>query len=126
VAEANPTPAAAPAAGLVNVSGTVAGDIVSGSLDSLVDLIAVLQNNDAQPPHILLDPLGWAQFRKLKTGETYNSTLLGAGTTDAQQLLLSLPVIVDKAVPDFTGIVVDRNAVVSAVGTPQVATSVDQ
>ena len=31
-----------------------------------------------------------------------------------------------EAVPDFSGIVVDRNAVVSAVGTLQVATSVDQ
>jgi hypothetical protein len=37
---------------------------------------------------------------------------LGAGTSDAQQLLLSLPVLVNPAVPDYTGLVIDRNAVV--------------
>lgn len=37
-------------------------------------------------------------------------------------MLLSLPVIVNPAVPDYTGIVVDRRAVVSAVSPVSVAT----
>ena len=65
----------------------IQGDDVSGSLDALVDLIAQLQDNLAVPSHILLDPRGWAELRKLKTGNTFNSSLLGAGTTDAVPML---------------------------------------
>jgi HK97 family phage major capsid protein len=50
---------------------------------------------------------------------------LGAGTSDAQQLLLSLPVIVNNAIDDHASLVIDSRAVVSAVGTVQVATSTD-
>lgn len=125
VAEPAPSPGVAPVAGLLNTASIVDGGEVSGSLDGLVDLIAQLQVNLSIPSHVLLDPLGWAAFRKLKTGEAYNSTLLGAGTTDAQTLLLSLPVIVNVALPAYTGLVIDRNAVVSAVGPVNVATSSD-
>ena len=44
------------------------------------------------------------------------ASFTGAGTDDAPQLLLSLPVLVNPGVPDYTGLVIDRNAVVSAVG----------
>ena len=71
-------------------------------------------------------PSAGPNFAKLKTGTEFNSSLLGAGTTDAQQLLLSLPVIVDPAVPDYSGVVVDQRAVVSAVGQVKVATSEHQ
>ena len=47
----------------------------------------------ATPSLVLLDPIGWAAFRKLKTGSDRNLSLLGAGSTDAQAMLLSLPVI---------------------------------
>lgn len=118
-------PALAPATGLVNVSNIVEGDEVSGSLDALVDLVAQLQVNLAVPSHILLDPLGWSEFRKLKTGTDFNSSLLGAGTVDAQQLMLSLPVLVNVALPAYTGLVIDRSAVVSAYGDLTVETSFD-
>jgi len=95
------------------------------SLDGLVDLIAVLQTHLSTPSHILIDPLGWSSFRKLKTGATYNSSLLGAGTSDAVERLLSLPVIVNVALPAYSGLVIDRTAVVSAVGPVQIATSSD-
>jgi HK97 family phage major capsid protein len=127
VSETAPTPPAlAPAAGLVNVTGIVEGDPVSGSLDALVDLIATLQSNLSTPTHILTDPLGWAELRKLKTGNDFNSSLLGAGTTDALPMLLSLPVIVSPAVPMNSGVVIDQSAVVSAVGPLVVATSTDR
>ena len=125
VAEPAPSPGVAPAAGLLNWPGIVDGGAVSESLDALVDLIAQLQVNLSTPTHVLLDPLGWAAFRKLKTGEAYNSTLLGAGTSDAQQLLFSLPVIVNVALPAYSGLVIDRNAIISAVGAVNIATSSD-
>ena len=124
VAEPAPTPPdVAPMVGLYNASDIVEGDEVSTSLDSLVDLIAQLQRNKAIPSRILLDPLGWAEFRKLRIGTAYNQSLLGAGTEDAAQLLLSLPVLVNIALDAYTGLVVDKNAVIAAVGNVQVATS---
>ena len=127
VAEPAPTgPAVAPVAGLVNTDDVVVGGDVSGSLDELVDLVATLQDSLATPSHILLDPLGWAELRKLKTGSAFNSSLLGAGSTDGTPMLLSLPVIVDPAVPDYSGVIVDTRAVVSAVGQVKVAASEHQ
>jgi hypothetical protein len=93
----------------------------------LIDLIATLQHNLAMPTHILLDPLGWAAFRRLKVGgSNTNESLLGAGTTDATAMLLSLPVIVDPSLPSNAGLVIDKRAIVSAVGSIQVATSEHQ
>lgn len=124
VQQAAPTaPAVAPVAGLANVAGLTAGGHVADSLDVLVDLIATLQHNLAVPSLLLLDPTGWAEFRKLKTGTDRNLSLLGAGTTDAQAMLLSLPVVVNVAVPEGQGFVIDRNAIMSAVGSLKIAQS---
>ncbi|MEV0851479.1 phage major capsid protein [Nocardia fluminea] len=126
VAQVAPTlPAVAPVAGLVNVSGIVAGDAVTGSLDALVDLIAELQANDATPTHLILDPLGWAELRKLKTATGSNQSLIGAGVEDAALTLLGLPVIVSNVMPASTGLVVDKTAVISAAGSILIATSTD-
>ncbi|MEE2852233.1 MAG: phage major capsid protein [Actinomycetota bacterium] len=125
VQQAAPTaPAVAPVAGLANVTGLVDGGTVADTLDGLIDLIAQLQQNLATPSLLLLDPTGWASFRKLKA--TTNQSILGVGTTDAQQMLLSLPVIVNVAVPQGIGFVIDRRAIMSAVGTLKVATSDDR
>ncbi|MEX3644322.1 phage major capsid protein [Mycolicibacterium porcinum] len=123
-----PTPPAVhPPAGLLNIAGvTEATDEVADSLDALVDLIAVLESEGATPSHIVVDPLGWAELRKLKLGDDYNASLLGAGTTDAVPMLLSLPVLVNRWAPAMSGLVLDRGAVVSAVGTVQIANSEHQ
>ena len=127
VAEVAPAPpAVAPVAGLLHTGGILSGGTVTNNLDALVDLIAQLEDNVSTPSHILVDPLGWGELRKLKTAASYNQSLLGAGTSDAARMLLSLPVIVDAAVTDYTGLVVDRNAIVSAVGSVKVATSEHQ
>jgi HK97 family phage major capsid protein len=124
VAEPAPVgPAVAPVAGVFNVAGVIEGDEVSESLDALVDLVAVLQANLSTPSHIITDPLGWAELRKLKVGTSYNQSLLGAGTTDAVPMLLSLPVLVNPAMAAHTGLVIDKQAIVSAVGGVQVANS---
>lgn len=128
VMQVAPTPPAlGPSAGLLEVPGVIDGGDVTDDLDVLVDLIAELQENKAVPSHILLSPTGWAEFRKLKVGgSSTNESLLGAGTTDAQTMLLSLPVVVNIALPNYTGLVIDRNAVVSAYGSIKVNTSEHQ
>lgn len=125
--ETAPTPpAVAPTAGLVNISGVVEGGEISDNLDALTDLIAELQVNKATPTGIVVDPLGWGALRKFKIGTDYNSTLLGAGTNDAEQRLLGIPLSVNVALPAYTGVVVDRSAIVSAVGQVMIATSTDR
>ena len=92
MSQAAPTGGAtAPSAGLINVSGIVNGGSVAGDLDTLVDAIADLQANGSTPSHIIVGPQGWAELRKLKQSATANNvSLLGAGTTDAAPMLLSL------------------------------------
>jgi HK97 family phage major capsid protein len=124
ISQVAPTgPAVTPPAGLLNVSGIVSGGAVAANLDGLVDLLATLAGNYSNPSHILLSPLAWASLRKFKIGTGYAGSLLGTGATDAQRFLLDLPVIVDPAVPSNSGLVVDKTAVVSAVGPVMVATS---
>lgn len=126
ISQVAPTPpATGPAAGLLNISDIIEGDSVGDDLDPLVDLIATLQGNDGMPSHIVVAPTTWAALRKLKYGTGSNQSLLGAGTNDADQMLLGLPVLVNSRVPALKGLVIDKNAVVSAVGPVMVATSVD-
>jgi len=49
--------------------------------------------------------------------------LLGAGSADVVKSLFSVPVIVSNAVPAGGLIVLDKSAIVSAVGKVEVATS---
>lgn len=124
LAQVAPTsPAVIPPAGLLNVTGIVDGGAVADDLDGLVDLLATLAGNYSNPSHFLFSPTAWASLRKFKIGTGYSGSLLGTGATDAQRFLLDLPVIVDPAVPSGKGLVVDKTAVVSAVGDVQVATS---
>lgn len=112
-----------PPAGLLNIDGTESGAAVDENLDALIDLIAALEGNGSSPSQIILDPTGWATLRKLKTGTGAATTLLGAGTTDAERRLLDLPVIVSNAMPAGEGLVIDRGAIVSAAGQVNVARS---
>lgn len=117
-------PAVAPVAGLAHTAGLIDGGAVDGNLDTLIDLVAELEENLATPSHILVSPTTWAALRRLKVGGTStNESLLGAGTNDAQPMLLSLPVLRNRAVPTGVGFVVDRTAIVSAVGDVKVANS---
>lgn len=116
-------PAVTPPAGLIHIEGLVDFGTVDGDLDVIVDGLAELATNYSEPTHILLAPDAWAGLQRLKTGIDTNVSLLGAGTTEAQRFLFNLPVLVSPAVPSGTGIVVDKTAVVSAVGPVMVATS---
>jgi HK97 family phage major capsid protein len=125
VQQVAPTPPAlGPSTGLAHIAGIVDGGEIVDNLDVLVDLVAQLQENASTPSQILLSPTAWAAFRKLKVGGVdTNSSLIGAGTDDAQPRLLGLPVTVSLAVPTLTGFVIDKTAVVSAYGEVQVNTS---
>ncbi|BBX56960.1 Phage capsid family protein [Mycobacterium shottsii] len=127
ISQVAPTPPAVhPPAGLLNIDNIVEGQEILGDLDALVDLIAELEAEGSMPSHIVVDPRGWAALRKLKTGIEFNSSLLGAGTTDAVPMLLSLPVLVNRWVPAYSGLLLDRTAVVSAVGPVRIASSEHQ
>ncbi|VBA44358.1 hypothetical protein LAUMK136_05601 [Mycobacterium attenuatum] len=113
--------------GLANIAGTLEAGTISTDLDGLVDLIADLESNGANPTHIVMDPQAWAEFRKLKVGGVgTNQSLLGAGTTDAVAMLLGLPVLTSRFISPGTGVVLDRNAVVSAIGPVTVAVNEHQ
>jgi hypothetical protein len=70
--------------GLLNVSGIVAGDEVTDSLDAQVDLIAQLQADNSSPSHIVVNPLECCESSSAPPTPT--GPLLGAGTSEVQQL----------------------------------------
>lgn len=124
IAQAAPTPPAlVPPPGIIVHDDLVDAGEIGENLDDLVDLGADLEGNGAMLSHFVLAPDTWAALRKMKTTGDSNVNLLGAGTTDAQRLLLGVPVLVSPAVPSGTGLLLDRGAIVSAVGPVKVAQS---
>jgi HK97 family phage major capsid protein len=116
-------PAVTPPAGLINVTDITNGGAVAADLDGLIDLQATIAANDGTPSHILLSPTAWASLRKFKDQTDSARSLLGAGVEDTERSLLNLPVIITNALAAGTGLMVDKTAIVSAVGTVNVATS---
>ncbi|MFL0411074.1 phage major capsid protein [Microbacterium paludicola] len=124
IAQAAPVaPAITPPAGLLNIAGIVDGGTVATDLDVLADALTTIEENGGNASHIIASPSAWNSLRKLKTGTGSNVALLGAGTTDADRRLLGVPVLTTSAMPTGGLIILDRTAVVSAVGSIQVATS---
>jgi HK97 family phage major capsid protein len=124
IAQAAPVgPATAPPAGLLNVVGVVAGGEVTGSLDGLVDLVAELESNGSEPSMIVMDPLGYSTIAKLKTNNTdSNESLVGAGAGAPTMTLLGLPVVKNRFVEPYSGVVIDKTAITSAIGPIRVDT----
>ncbi|MCL1869770.1 MAG: phage major capsid protein [Promicromonosporaceae bacterium] len=124
IAAPNPAaPALTPPGGLLNASGIVDGGVIDGNLDALVAGIAEVEGNLAQPTHIVASPEAWGRLRQLRVGTDYNATLLGAGTEDAARVLLGLPVLVSPFITGSTLMVLDKSAIVSAIGDVRVAVS---
>lgn len=125
VAEAAPTPPAVnPPAGLLNIGGVLSSfDTITTDLDPLADAVAEIEGADGIPSHILASPSAWGALRKIKLGTAYAATLLGAGTADTEKRLLGIPVLTSPAVPAGKLLVLDRTAIVSAVGALVIATS---
>jgi len=125
LSQAAPTPpATTPPAGLVNQNlGSVSGTIQSDGLDPVIDAIAAIEDAGGNASHILASPQAWAYISKLKAAVDSNLSLIGAGTNAAPRQLENVPVLVDKDVLDWSLIVLDRRAVLSAFGNVVIATS---
>ncbi len=125
IAQAAPVgPLVTPPAGLLNVASILATfDPIATDLDALADAVAAIEGNGGTPSHILTAPDAWGWLRKFKTATAENTALLGAGTNDQEKRLLGVPVITSPALPTGTLLVVDRSAIVSAVGQLVIATS---
>lgn len=124
LSQAAPTaPAVTPPAGIVNVAGITNGGAVAGSLDKLVDIVAGIEAADGTATHVLLSPTAWASLAKFKAATGSSVNLLGAGVEAPDRRILGVPVVVTSALSGSNGLVIDRNAVVSAVGTVQVSVS---
>jgi HK97 family phage major capsid protein len=117
-------PATTPPAGLFNVAGiTEMVTPVSGNLDALTDLIALLETVKAHPSHIIMSPTAWAAIKKIKTQTGSAETLLGSGANAAARLLEGLPVITSPYMTGMTGLIIDKRAIASAAGPIRVAQS---
>lgn len=125
LAQAAPSsPAVTPPAGLIHQSlGTVTGTVQGNDLDPIVDAVALVETAGGTASHILASPQSWAYIQKLKDGNDVH--LLGAGTQAGPRTLLGLPVLVDRDVPDWQLIVLDRRAILSVYGSVLVARSDD-
>lgn len=115
-------PATTPPAGIMSQAATL-DDQVTGNLDPVADAVGVIEEDGGQATHILASPTSWSALRKMKAATDSNTSLLGAGTDDADRRLLGLPVLTTPAVPANTILVVDKAAIVSAVGAVLVAQS---
>lgn len=92
-------------------------------LDGLAELFAAIQDAEGTPTHIVASPSTWAAVRSLKRGTGSNESLIGAGVETDAQRLLSTPVLIDPTVGAGELLVLDRDAVISAYGQVEVATS---
>lgn len=114
---ANPT-------GIINTIGTLGGYNIASDLDDLIEAVAAIEDNGGTPSAIVVSPNTWASVQKLKLGATFdNAYTLGVGVEVAQPRLLSLPVYKSRFITDWTGLVIDSSAIVSAVGPVRIATS---
>lgn len=126
LAQAAPTaPATAPVAGLTNAASVVTKTGVATNLDDLIDLEAEVRSNLANPTSWILAPDTFAELRKMKcftgTDTNSNQSLLGAGTENAELLLLGIPVDVRPKMPSGSGLLVDRTQIISAVAGLEMA-----
>ncbi|WP_127783256.1 phage major capsid protein [Rhodococcus sp. X156] len=117
ISQAAPTsPAVTPPAGLLNVAGITNGGAVASNLDTLVDAIAGIEADYGTATHIVCDPTAWASLSKLKSQTGAATALLGAGVEAGARQLLGVPVLVSPSVGTGKLLVLDKAAVVSAVG----------
>jgi len=116
-------PDTTPPAGLLNLNISEDFGYVGPDLDALADAVADIETAGGTATHIIAAPDAWAALRKLKTGTASNVSLLGAGTEDAEKRLLGLPVLTTPAMTSGGLLVLDKTAIVSAVGDVIVSTS---
>lgn len=116
------SPAVTPPGGIVHAATD--GGTLGDNLDVVVDAVAAIERANGQATHVLASPESWAMVSKLKVGgDGINASLIGAGTAPGPLALLGIPVLVSAALEADQLLVVDKAAIVSAVGDVQVSTS---
>lgn len=124
IAQAAPTaPALTPPAGLLNIAGITNGGAIATNLDKLVDAVAGIEADYGTATHIICDPSAWASLSKVKSQTGAATALLGAGVEAGARQLLGLPVLISPSVGAGKLLVLDRSAIVSAVGQVRLAKS---
>lgn len=125
LAQAAPTaPDVTPPTGLLNVSGITDGGTLGTNLDVIVDAVASIEGAGGNASHIITDPATWGQIAKIKAGTGSEVPLIGAPGTEAPiRSLNGVPVITNAAIPQGTLLVLDKDAIASAVGHVMVASS---
>ncbi|MEX3648358.1 phage major capsid protein, partial [Mycolicibacterium porcinum] len=73
--------------------------------------------------HIVAHPNAWARIAKAKKADNSNESLVGSGTEAAERRLQSLPVLVDRDVPESSLLVLDKEAILSGYGNVEFAVS---
>ncbi|MGO3153406.1 MAG: phage major capsid protein [Galactobacter sp.] len=109
--------------GITNTQGVLDGGTISTDLDPLADAIGEVESNGGTPNIIIAHPKAWSALRKVKAATGSNTALLGAGTEDQIKRLLGIEVVTSPAVPEGKLVVIDPTAIISAVGSVQVASS---
>jgi HK97 family phage major capsid protein len=118
--EAGPGPV-----GLLNTPDIIEAGPLGANLDLITDVISFIENDGGTATHIIANPLAWATLSKLKRATDSNESLVGAGTEAGERRLLSLPVLVDAAMPAGSLLVVDQSAIIGAQSPVRLARSED-
>lgn len=111
--------------GILNAAGITEGGAVSANLDPVIDAVAAIEGNDGQASIIIASPSAWADLSTLKSASGSNQSLLGAGVEAGVRSVLGVPVVVTNQAEAGTLVVIDKTAIVSAVGPIRLVRSDD-
>jgi HK97 family phage major capsid protein len=111
-----------PPPGLLNQDHETGGT-VDDDLDAVVDGIAAVEADGGQVDLIIASPQSWAAVSKLKQAEDSNMSLLGPAGVAAERVLLSVPVLVNAAMPSNGLLLLEKRSVLSAYSALELANS---
>src|SRR5699024_5369939 len=118
------TPPTQPASSTSMISMTVANSVTTST--PLVDAIAEVETNGAEPTHIIAAPDTWTAIRKLKAGDASNQPLVNQDVaTETQRQVEGLPVIVNRHAEPGSLLIIDRSEIISSVSQIELATTKD-
>lgn len=102
--------------GLAKQTGLADGGTLSSDLTPIIDAIATVSGNGADPTHIVMNMGAWAHLLKLKA--TDGRPLINPDVANSTQpQLFGLPVRINTQCPANEIYVLDRAEILSAVGT---------
>ena len=116
---------AADPTGLLNVGDVqTVGDLGADVFDAY-DAVAAIEADGGTATHLLVNPLDWGALARIPEATGSNRSVLADVHDAATRTLAGVPVIVHSAVPQGTALMLDRNEVLAAYGTLDLARSDD-